>query len=143
MCTYRTSGRSSVKRLDLTRQGLALTPQTFDLRPRLLAKVVGDREGAAAKAAEPYVQTVLREIAATRQALGDSQVPRGGLKTVFFGGGTPSLCPPHLVRQLLEALERDYGLAADAEICAEMDPGTFDKELLNRFLDLGLTRISM
>jgi coproporphyrinogen III oxidase-like Fe-S oxidoreductase len=85
-----------------------------------LLQVVGDRPGAADQAAEPYVALVLREIRATRAALGDSAVPNGGLDTIFFGGGTPSLCPPKLMGEIIEALRREFGIAADAEICAEV-----------------------
>eukprot|EP00611_Tribonema_gayanum_P008896 TRINITY_DN1857_c0_g1_i2.p1 TRINITY_DN1857_c0_g1~~TRINITY_DN1857_c0_g1_i2.p1 ORF type:complete len:219 (-),score=20.66 TRINITY_DN1857_c0_g1_i2:32-688(-) len=46
--------------------------------------------------------------------------------------------------ELIELVKQEFGgLAPGAEICAEMDPGTFDAERLKRFLDIGLTRISM
>lgn len=44
---------------------------------------------------------------------------------VFFGGGTPSLIPPPLLGEILTALEQRYGIAADAEISMEADPGAF------------------
>ena len=50
-----------------------------------------------------------------------------GLKTLFFGGGTPSLCPPELVGALMETVRECYGIAEGAEISIEMDPGTFDE----------------
>ncbi len=49
------------------------------------------------------------------------------MKTLFFGGGTPSLCPPELVGSLIETVRECYGIAAGAEISIEMDPGTFDE----------------
>jgi coproporphyrinogen III oxidase-like Fe-S oxidoreductase len=85
-----------------------------------LLQVVGDRPRAADQAAEPYVALVLREIRATRAALGDSAIPDGGLDTIFFGGGTPSLCPPELIGAIIEALRQEFGIAANAEICAEV-----------------------
>lgn len=51
----------------------------------------------------------------------------GGVNTLFFGGGTPSLCPPELVGLLIETVRECYGIAAGAEISIEMDPGTFDE----------------
>eukprot|EP00903_Cladosiphon_okamuranus_P015355 g14181.t1 len=110
-------------------------------------KVVGDRPGAAAKAARPYVDNVVREIRTT--AIGgvdrrDQEVhDGGGVKTLFFGGGTPSLCPPELVGLLMETVRECYGIAAGAEISIEMDPGTFDEARLREFLGLGITRVSM
>lgn len=49
------------------------------------------------------------------------------MKTLFFGGGTPSLCPPNLVGSLIETVRECFGIAAGAEISIEMDPGTFDE----------------
>lgn len=48
------------------------------------------------------------------------------LKTIYLGGGTPSLLEPQQVESILSALDRRFGIAADAEISMEMDPGTFD-----------------
>jgi coproporphyrinogen III oxidase-like Fe-S oxidoreductase len=42
---------------------------------------------------------------------------------VFFGGGTPSLMPPALLTQLLDALRSVFGIAPDAEVSMEADPG--------------------
>lgn len=89
---------------------------------------MGDRPGAAAKAARPYVDDVIREIRTT--AIGGTGGPNydgGGVQTLFFGGGTPSLCPPKLVGLLVETVRECYGIAAGAEISIEMDPGTFDE----------------
>ena len=42
------------------------------------------------------------------------------LSTIFFGGGTPSLVPPHLVRRILEAIDRHLSISAAAEISMEV-----------------------
>lgn len=54
---------------------------------------------------------------------------RRGVDTLFFGGGTPSLCPPELVKVLIDTVEECFGIAPGAEISMEMDPGTFDEVL--------------
>ncbi len=48
----------------------------------------------------------------------------GPFATVFFGGGTPSLLPPAAVGSILETAARHFGIAADAEISLEANPGT-------------------
>jgi len=85
-----------------------------------------------------YVQTVIQEIQQTK-------VPPGSppLSSVFLGGGTPSLVPPHLVALLLEALAQTFRMAPDAEISMEMDPGTFDRAQLDATLALGVNRVSL
>lgn len=68
---------------------------------------------------------------------------RTPLKTVFFGGGTPSLVPARLVSSVLEALSVKLGVREDAEISMEMDPGTFDAGKMEEMMVLGVNRVSL
>ncbi|CAN6854633.1 unnamed protein product [Brassica oleracea] len=86
-----------------------------------------------------YVKLLVREINATRTGFDTNS----NLKTVFFGGGTPSLVPPKLVSLVLETLSSSFGLCPDAEISMEMDPGTFGGEKLKELMDLGVNRVSL
>ncbi|KAL3716768.1 hypothetical protein ACJRO7_008363 [Eucalyptus globulus] len=86
-----------------------------------------------------YIQLLAREIEATRAGF-KTNPP---LETVFFGGGTPSLVPPRLVSSILELLRVKFGLAADAEVSMEMDPGTFDARKMNDLMELGVNRVSL
>jgi histone acetyltransferase (RNA polymerase elongator complex component) len=56
---------------------------------------------------------------------------------------TPSLVPPHLLEAILQALQKQFGIAAGAEISLEADPGTFDLQRLLQYKALGVTRVSM
>jgi putative oxygen-independent coproporphyrinogen III oxidase len=65
------------------------------------------------------------------------------IESVFFGGGTPSLCPPPLIRRFLEGLAARLPLADDVEITLEANPGTIEH---GRFSDLaaaGINRVSL
>ncbi|KAL5543999.1 hypothetical protein UlMin_007783 [Ulmus minor] len=86
-----------------------------------------------------YIQLLCREISATKPETKNNPP----LKTVFFGGGTPSLVPPRLVLSILEALRVKFGLSSDAEISMEMDPGTFDAKKLREMMSLGVNRVSL
>lgn len=86
-----------------------------------------------------YVQLLCREIEATN-VKSNHNPP---LKTVFFGGGTPSLVPPKLVSSILETLGSKFGVCSDAEISIEMDPGTFDTRKMGELLELGVNRVSL
>ncbi|MBP0027633.1 radical SAM family heme chaperone HemW [Roseofilum sp. Guam] len=99
--------------------------------------VVGDRRwGDNSPAISHYIEVLSSEI---------EQTPLRGssLETVFFGGGTPSLLSVSQLEQLLNTLERHFGLTSTAEISMEIDPGTFDLKKLQGFLALGVNRISL
>lgn len=99
--------------------------------------VTGDRQTAGIRQRmEEYVQWLCREITST-------PVLAGELETVFFGGGTPSLLPVDLLEKILATLNRQFGIAATAEISLEIDPGTFSFEQLIRYKNLGVSRLSL
>ena len=61
--------------------------------------------------------------------------------SVYFGGGTPSLCPPVLMAGFLEQL-KPY-LAENCEISMEANPGTVDKAVFRDFYQAGVNRLSI
>ena len=65
------------------------------------------------------------------------------LGSIFFGGGTPSLMPPALVSDLLDAAQRHWGFTPDIEITLEANPNSVE---VDRFADLaraGVNRVSL
>ena len=101
---------------------------------------------------ENYVDRLVCEIQRTRLApstaaaagtTAESAKKYHPLRTVFFGGGTPSLVHPELLGKILRALREKFGMCFDAEVSMEMDPGTFDAEKLAWYLDMGVTRVSL
>jgi len=99
--------------------------------------VVGDRtRGESSGTISQYVEVLCQEIAIA-PVLGQP------LKTVFFGGGTPSLLSVNQVGKILSALDHRFGIWADAEISMEMDPGTFDLNLLRGYKAAGVNRVSL
>ena len=99
--------------------------------------VVGDRvRGEGAARIDRYVEKLCQEIAI-------APTWPHPLETIFFGGGTPSLLDASQIEQLLAALDRQFGIAANAEISIEMDPGTFTLEQLQAYLAAGVNRVSL
>ncbi|VFQ61695.1 unnamed protein product [Cuscuta campestris] len=88
-----------------------------------------------------YVDLICREITATIALNRNADQPP--LETVFFGGGTPSLVPPRLVRSVLDALTVSFGVRPGAEISMEMDPGTFGERELKEVMVSGVNRVSL
>jgi len=99
--------------------------------------VVGDRaQGSNSSKIADYVDILCQEIAT---------IPIAGrfLKTVFFGGGTPSLLSVEQLEQILAALDRKFGILGGAEISMEVDPGTFTLEQLRGYRAAGVNRVSL
>jgi oxygen-independent coproporphyrinogen-3 oxidase len=63
--------------------------------------------------------------------------------TLYFGGGTPSLMAPELAARLIETAQRLYGLAGDAEITLEANPGTLTAAKLAGYRSAGVNRLSI
>lgn len=63
--------------------------------------------------------------------------------TVFLGGGTPSLLTPDEIGDLFSALRKTFRILPDAEITAEANPGTLDKEKVAALVRAGVNRLSI
>ncbi|MGY8827558.1 MAG: radical SAM family heme chaperone HemW [Candidatus Latescibacterota bacterium] len=87
---------------------------------------------------ERYIDAVCREIE-TNVSL-RAEAP---LRTVFFGGGTPSQVDPSLLGRVLEAIEQTFTIAVDAEITVEANPGTVDCKKFAHLLQIGVNRLSL
>jgi oxygen-independent coproporphyrinogen-3 oxidase len=81
----------------------------------------------------------IRQVGALAAAAGE---PRPAVRTVFFGGGTPSLLTPAQVGDLLGAARAAFTLDGDAEITMEANPGTVSAEWLAAVRGLGVNRLS-
>jgi putative oxygen-independent coproporphyrinogen III oxidase len=99
--------------------------------------VVGDRHtGASSGNIQLYLDRLAVEIATQLNY-------RQSLTTIFFGGGTPSLLTVAQLGQILDSLAAKFGIANDAEISMEIDPGTFDLNQLQGYLQAGINRVSI
>jgi putative oxygen-independent coproporphyrinogen III oxidase len=65
------------------------------------------------------------------------------LQTIFFGGGTPSLLDARQIATILKSIEQNFGIADDAEISLEANPGTVTLESLRGYRAAGVNRISL
>jgi oxygen-independent coproporphyrinogen-3 oxidase len=88
---------------------------------------------------EDYVRALIAEI--ERRA---SEAPWAGrrLKTIFFGGGTPSLFQPESIASVLDAAEHNFGIERGAEVTLEANPGTVNAAKLGGMRAAGINRIS-
>jgi oxygen-independent coproporphyrinogen-3 oxidase len=65
------------------------------------------------------------------------------LKSIYIGGGTPSLLPSDCFRQLFNCLRNNFNSSSSAEITVEANPGTINESKINTMLSLGVNRLSI
>src|SRR5215831_1154158 len=87
----------------------------------------------------PDYQTALeRELELARATL-----PFGPLRTVYFGGGTPSLLPAELAGQMLAHVRATFEVEPGAEVTLEANPASTDPERLAAWREGGVNRLSL
>ncbi len=87
---------------------------------------------------EDYVRVLCREI---EVSAGDFYGM--GVKTIFFGGGTPSILPTRLMGRIIDTVMSKYDVSDNAEISLEANPGTLDMKKLTEFNSMYFNRLSM
>ncbi|MCE2737289.1 MAG: radical SAM family heme chaperone HemW [Rhodobacter sp.] len=65
------------------------------------------------------------------------------LRSVFFGGGTPSLMDPETVLAILDRVRANWPVANDWEVTLEANPGSADAARFRAFRAAGVNRLSM
>ena len=64
-------------------------------------------------------------------------------RTIFFGGGTPSLLSVKQIENILTSIEKTFGMTLYAEITLEANPGTITLEQLQGYRQAGVNRLSL
>ncbi len=64
------------------------------------------------------------------------------LTSIYFGGGTPSTCPPETIATIIERI-RDYWLIEQAEITLEANPSSVDASRFASYASAGVNRVSI
>lgn len=89
-----------------------------------------------ASAAGKYTDVLAREMELKRGSAGD-------LKTVYIGGGTPSILPAGEIFSILKSARDIFSIRSSAEITIEANPGTVSEEKLQHLYSAGINRISL
>lgn len=74
------------------------------------------------------------------QALGPLAAP---LRTLYIGGGTPSLLEPAQIKRLSQCLQQSFDLAHLQECTLEVNPESANAEALKHWQALGVNRLSL
>jgi oxygen-independent coproporphyrinogen-3 oxidase len=100
---------------------------------------------------EAYLAALRRELELRADALEGRWGPVGGapgragrepLRSLYLGGGTPSLLPEAEIAGIIALVRDRYGLTGDAEITLEANPGPDERGDAAALAAAGITRIS-
>lgn len=70
-------------------------------------------------------------------------VPGRSVRSVFFGGGTPSLMAPETVDAVLQAIRAHWAASNDIEVTLEANPTSVEAGKFAAFAQAGVNRLSM
>lgn len=90
------------------------------------------------KIVDAYMSDLIEEIIMYEDVLRASEI-----KTIYFGGGTPSSIDSKWIIRVIQALKDRSPFAMDCEITLEVNPGTLTLEKINDYLSAGINRVSM
>lgn len=87
---------------------------------------------------EKYVDAVCKELYIRRKYLGDEDI-----KTIYFGGGTPSTLDTELLQKICNTIYANYNVCDNAEVTIECNPDDLTEDFLTKLRKLPFNRISM
>jgi len=83
-----------------------------------------------------YINTLLEEL----QLYRNNQF---FIKTIYFGGGTPSILEPKQIGKVINYIKENFNTADSIEISIEMNPENYQLEDFFRLKEFGVNRVSI
>jgi putative oxygen-independent coproporphyrinogen III oxidase len=85
-----------------------------------------------------YVEALLEDIEQELPFIGNRCI-----KSIFMGGGTPSLFSSAILNHLLKELRARLLFSPDIEITLEANPGTVEQQKFQSYREIGINRLSL
>ena len=87
---------------------------------------------------DEYVKALLGELELRKHYLPDKNI-----RTIYFGGGTPSLLSAVQISLILQKIQELFEVDIEAEITLETNPGDLTKDYLQTIREVGINRLSI
>lgn len=85
---------------------------------------------------EEYIKKLLEEI--------DNCNKTGfNVKTIYIGGGTPSYIDENYIEQIVNKIREKFIVVQNPEITIEANPGTLNRQKLEKYKSIGINRLSI
>lgn len=92
---------------------------------------------------DEYGETAWRDAITNEIIKTKNQLGQRTLKTIFFGGGTPSLMQPSTVAAIIDAACNAWQIDENLEISLEANPNSVEVEKFKALANAGVNRISI
>jgi len=89
-----------------------------------------------------FAQTLIQEISFAESVIKQSDLPKRKLKSIFLGGGTPTMLPASDLIAILDKLNTTFDVHPDADITTEANPDSVDEQYIQDLKAGGFNRIS-
>ena len=89
---------------------------------------------------DEYFKCLKKEITEKSDELDNENIE---IDTIYIGGGTPSIVPAEYIEDIINLIYEKYNVSKIAEITIEANPGTIDKDKLEKYIEAGINRLSI
>ena len=89
---------------------------------------------------DEYFKCLKKEISEKSDELDNENIE---IDTIYIGGGTPSIVPTEYIEDIINLIYEKYNVSKIAEITIEANPGTIDKDKLEKYIEAGINRLSI
>lgn len=90
-----------------------------------------------------FEKILIKQIKAHEALLNEKGFELKNLKSLYIGGGTPSLWSTRGGDFVKKWIIKKYGVSKDLEFTLEVDPGMWTKEAMESWFNIGLNRVSV
>ncbi|MBV1875303.1 MAG: radical SAM family heme chaperone HemW [Cycloclasticus sp.] len=87
---------------------------------------------------ELYIDALIKDLSTEAD-----RVKNRNLKSIFIGGGTPSLFSAASIQRMLDVTQKTLGINDGTEITLEANPGTAEAQKFSDFHAIGINRLSI
>jgi len=92
---------------------------------------------------DAFLSALKQEISLQKNYLKPSPEGEGRVRSVYFGGGTPSLLSSEELLEIFDELNKHFKISPDAEITLEANPDDLSKGKIKQLRDTPVNRLSI
>lgn len=92
---------------------------------------------------QKYIPALKREISERGDFFSSLYESDRIVKTLYVGGGTPSILPPELLKEAVSAIRETFTIAEEIEFTVEVNPDDITEDYAGSLRKMGVNRVSM